>query len=67
MPVFETRIAGEVISPLMISGVRIIVGIGIPLASVGSNTNLYIDEDGAKSSYRPTVYQKQAGSWVAVA
>lgn len=63
----ETRIAGEVVAPLTLSGVRIYVAPGIPLAATGSNNNLHIDEDAIKSSYRPTVYQKQDGAWVAVA
>ena len=65
--IIETRIAGEVIAPLTIGGVRIFVLPGVPLASAGSNNDIHIDEDGAKSSYRPTVYQRQAGTWVAIA
>ena len=65
--ILETRIGGKIEAPLTLGSVRIFVLPGIPPTATGSNTDLYFDEDAAKSSYRPTLYQKQAGSWVGVA
>ena len=65
--ILETRIGGKIETPLNLGSVRIFVLPGIPPTATGSNTHLYIDEDAAKSSYRPTLYQRQAGTWVAIA
>lgn len=65
--VMETRIAGQVVSPFTVGAVRIYAAAGLPLTATGSNNDIHIDTDGAKSSFRPTIYQKQAGTWAAVA
>lgn len=65
--VIETRIAGRVVAPLQLGTVTIYATPGIPIGATGVNNDLHIDTDGAKASFRPTIYQKQAGAWVAVA
>ena len=67
--VIENRMPGSAIlpSPLQVGSVRIFAADGLPVNAIGSNNDLHIDQSGAKASFRPSVYQRQAGAWVAIA